>query len=541
MSKDKFKKQAARAQQNALLLASVLITPQLTAAGYITDTHARDSAIVKAAEESELFASMHGKGADIALIGASAIREYENQTGELPSQELLASAATQLQSLYAGVEGEVGEGDHLLASLNSDAMSSTKGIDVITNTAAIILPTLLANPLNDAINYLPAPRKGETEIFNVERVAGSTFAGLKKNDIINSMTSERYTQTRQRFVTPNQPDGTRTTFPYNSENHGMELKTPFVKGVVRVYVDRKLVATDFNKDSKIFGTVNLNDSDVAVTGSIDYTNGTADITFGTAPANGVEVAIGFDVDIESDPSLIPKIDHKMESFKVYPSQRVIAADASIMAMFSASTEHGISLRSLNLASMRNILADEKARNQLADIYWATTEATTFDADVTGANDWRVEYEKLRAKLESMSSMISDKTEEGGMVGMYCGRDWATLCKSLPSSMFEFAPNYQQKNVIHYVGRLFGRYKIYEVPQVGLMPADEFIGYGKSNNIGRCGYLTGDVVAPTLYSHEVNRELNKGDTIWAYGYDEIHPRDGADFFIKCKLTNYTMAG
>lgn len=52
---------------------------------------------------------------------------------------------------------------------------------------------------------------------------------------------------------------------------------------------------------------------VNVTGTVDYATGKVDVTFSKAPAIGVEVHIGYDVDIEKDPTLIPRIDHEMDS------------------------------------------------------------------------------------------------------------------------------------------------------------------------------------------------------------------------------------
>ena len=320
----------------------------------------------------------------------------------------------------------------------------------------------------------------------------------------------------------------------------MKIKTPFLRGSMKVYLNRELVATDRAQEGKLFGTATISGSEVAVTGTVDYTNGVASITFASAVTNGAELTVGFDVDIESDPSLIPEIDHAMEAFTLRPFQRVITAGATIMAMFAASTEINLNTRAQNLTSMRNTVVDEKAKNQMRDIYWAATASFSFDATVNAGDDWRVVYEQLNAELSKVSTHLVTETEVAGLSGLYAGKDWANFIKSLPRVMFEPARNYKQVPAIHYCGLLFGKYKVFEVPQADIVPVDEMVGYAKSDTVGKCGYLTGDVIPPTLYSHEVTKGLRKTDTLWALGYDEVHPRSGSKFYVNLKLNNYAMA-
>lgn len=517
-------------------LSAVLITPQFGMNGSALNAVDRDANIVAACDDGGLFSSMGEHGSRIALIGASAVRQYEQETGEFPSENMLACAYGALENLFSGMDKDAPQ-DNLLSSLNADAVNTTKGIDIRANAAAITLPAILMNPMNDAITYIPNPKHNEVELFNIERVAGSNFGGLKRGDIIDSLTSGKYSQLRQRFDLATQPDGTETTLHFDSATEGMALKTPMLNNSVKIYVNKKLVASDMNGDGSIFGKVDVGGVPVAISGDVDYALGKIDITTSTALPAASMVTARFDIDIEADPSLIPSIEHKMESFKLRPSQRVIAASATVMAQFTMDTEYSINQRALNLTSMRNTVVDEKARNQMEDIYWATNFDFEFDAAVPDGNDWRVDYEKLNAKLNEISTHLLTETKETGLMGIYAGKTWARFVKSLPANMFEPVRGYRQTANIHYCGMLFGKYRVYEVPQEGLVPADEFIGYAKSNSVGKCGYLTGDVIPPTLYSHEVTKGLIKNDTLWALGYDEVHPRDGEKFFVKCKLKNY----
>ena len=56
----------------------------------------------------------------------------------------------------------------------------------------------------------------------------------------------------------------------------------------------------------VVGAFRLGGETVNVTGTVDYATGKVDVTFSKAPAIGVEVHIGYDVDIEKDPDADPQ-------------------------------------------------------------------------------------------------------------------------------------------------------------------------------------------------------------------------------------------
>ena len=203
----KFKAAEKEKNNAARAMSSVLINSQFNQlGGYIADPAERDASVIEAIGNSPLFSSMGEHGRAIGLIGASAIREYEAEYGELPSDNMLAAAHTALDNLFSGVIAADAGTDQLLSSLNSDSLATSKGLEIRANVAAVTLPSILLNPMNDAITYIPNPKVNEVELFNIERIAGSTFGGLTKGDIINAATAANYSLMRQRYNGAAQPD-----------------------------------------------------------------------------------------------------------------------------------------------------------------------------------------------------------------------------------------------------------------------------------------------------------------------------------------------
>ncbi len=62
---------------------------------------------------------------------------------------------------------------------------------------------------------------------------------------------------------------------------------------------------------------------------VDYATGTVNAaTFSSAPPPGLKSMAGYDVDIETDPTLYSLIDYTMESRVVYPHEAAIASNVT---------------------------------------------------------------------------------------------------------------------------------------------------------------------------------------------------------------------
>lgn len=530
--------------RRASAMKQVLINPQFSSGVYIQDAAARDQAIVDAAMADPLYSSMGVEmGGRVALSDASAIREYSaNNAGAMPSDDLLAAAHGALENLFSNNQAIATQSDAgmLLSSVSESNLSSEQGVAIRATTAALTLPTMLANPMNDIVAYLPS-RKNEAEIFNIDRVAGKTLGDFTKNQVIDELTSGQYSHQRQRyeFDATMSPNGVLTEFTFDTATHTPALTAlPVRPGSVKIYFNRAEAAKQLD-DGSLYGSVTIGESNVLITGTVDHDTGTFVVTSASALTDGATLHAEFEVDIEANPDLIPTIDHKMSSFKIRPASRVISADASIQSVFTMQTEFGVDTNSMNLGAMRNILVDERSKKQLSDLMFFVTDEHEFDAAIPadGNDTWSSHYEYIKALFLSISQSMISTNKESGIKGIYAGTEFSTFIKMLPKSLFTMAPNAGQECRIHFIGTLLGGIKVFEVPFTGIVPADKALAYGRTEKLGKAPYYTGDVIPPTLYSQEVTKGLRKGNVIWANGYDNPSP-DIADYLSLITLTNFT---
>lgn len=534
----------AATTRRASEMRSVVINPQFSGGSFIEDPTVRDNAIVDAAALSPLYSSMGEEmGARQALSDASAIRAHFQHNG-MPSDDLLAAAHSSLENLFSHNQ-EIADqqgSDSLFSSISDGALSTEAGTPIRAVTAALTLPTMLANPMNDMVTYLPS-RRYEAEIFNVDRVAGKTLGDMTKGQIMDSMTTGQYSEQRQMypFVAGQVPDGSKKQFIFTTgTDTPAKVKLQMRNGSIAVYLNRVVVAVQLD-NGDLYGQVKLGSQSYILSGSVDTENGIITLNSDVAIPDAATLHAEFEIDIENNPKLVPTIDHKISSFRLRPASRILGADLSMMANFKMRTEFGIDLHSQQLAGIRNWLANERAENQLRKILFLTLHEREFDAAISaGSNEtWKDRYEFIRATFISISQEMMVRNKESGLKGMYAGFEFAGFIKMLPPSLFQPTTNrHIDDNTIHFIGTLMGTIKVFCVPNEGNMPADECLCYAKTSKIGKAPFLTGDVVPPTLYSHDADRSLMREDTIWSCSYDNATP-SLPDYTVKLKLKNYTV--
>lgn len=152
---------------------------------------------------------------------------------------------------------------------------------------------------------------------------------------------------------------------------------------------------------------------------------------------------------------------------------------------------------------------------------------------------------MRHRMSEMSTEMVNLTRKVGIRGGFAGGEAANFLKSLPPQYFTMDPDYVQTPHIQFIGTLFGIYRIYEVPN---MVCDQFMEtgcnfdrndilfYGRGEQIGEAGLISGDAVPAIPYVHETNPSLINRTTLWGSSLNEIHPRFGENYFCKLTLTN-----
>lgn len=522
---------------------------------FIKDPKVRAGAIVAAMRNVPMFLESTGTTeGELGIIGSAwgaALAEYANKNNSYPRADILASAHKALENVYGQGNNAKADGSQpmMLEAVNAinANLDTSEGIQKRALFAAMILPVMLSSATSDACTFVPCNRD-ITEVFKMTRIAGSTSGDYKAGDALDVHGMGQYSQMRQwrTFAAVQQPDGTKKAFTFDTKTDcPAGISMPLRRGRTVLYVNRKPVATDKNGDLMGKYVVREGGKDVqyVLTGSVDMTKGVITVSTETALPDGLELATRFECDIEKAPELIPTITHEMESFNLSPSEYVLAAEHTIQALVGMQREFGIDMAAMAVNDVRAVMSDEIDKNRLKCMLQGTTRVTTFDVTVPSAQKFSEFMENLRIKLNSMSQQMSNRTKTVGITGMFAGGDAANLIKSLPTTMFTPAANYRQQPRIHFVGTLFGQYKVYEVPTetCNSLPTEYQFGsmdmlcYGRGDSIGAAGFIAGDAVPPIPFDHPTNSALRKRHTLWGMGLNEMSPNNGEDYFVRLRLT------
>lgn len=503
---------------------------------YLNDDTERNQSIADAVAVEPIYAAMGDHGLETAMIHIQAVKEYQDMYGVMPDNMLLASAHQAMENLFVTAGVAAPKNDKLFASVQN-SMATSAGVPIVVTTAQVTLPVLLATPTLDFTTFLPAARTEELEIFEVHNIAGSDFGDYKKGQVITPLSSGQYSDLCQIFDFKVEGDGEAKEFAFNTATDTPATKKLHMKaGSVVVYINKDQASVD-QKDGKLYGSVTQGGKEILVTGTINYSEGTVAIVSAVALADKSTISIEFQVDIESQPDLIPEINQKATSFKIRPNERVLRTSSTIQSMYKLGTELGIDARSLALTSLRDHLAADYAVHMLRKVYWHAKKDALIDVSPKeNSNDTTHDRHKLvRHGLQLVSDGMMTSTKESGLRGIFCSREQSAFFKGLDSDSFKYTPNYQQTNKIHFVGVAFGQYRIYEVPFEGLIPTGcNGLGYGKTPRLGKAPYYAGDINPPMLIDSNINEGLVKSDTVWAKGFSAINPDGGSDYFHKITI-------
>lgn len=310
---DGYKQRVTDMVSRAHMMRAALLDPILDDSGQlIVDSKARGDHL-KAAVPNSVYESA---GEDVPMIlGAHsrALQAFCQRHGRVPNDEILASAHKAIENAMQIGKGKLG----LPGVFESADMSTTEGIMMRDRMVSLILPVLLQSATAQMTTLIPG-QFNRSEMFRVYLVAGSSFGDHKAGDRIDYRYNGRYAVMDQ--MSPAYlGDASKTQFVFNSAiDSGLQM--PIKPNTVRVLHDRNVVAYD---NGNILGVFAVDGVTVNVSGTVDYASGKVMAVFSTAPAEGIEVHIGYDVDIEKDYKLLPQIDHQMESRVLIPHESAI--------------------------------------------------------------------------------------------------------------------------------------------------------------------------------------------------------------------------
>lgn len=560
MSKEQYQKRVSEITKVASMVTSAMADSQFGEGGFINDTKQRAQSITDAAMSSPLFEGVEDAGlvAEVATAWGSSLSEYSRIHGHMPREDLLASCGESLMALTLGGERS---NKMMFESLGgSGNFNTSDGVIIRAKTAALILPVALSAVTNDAAGFVQGGRD-QAEFFEIMRVSGSAFGDMDKGTVLDEFHFKQYSGMKQVYSLPTNPDGNKTRYVvyiYDEAEPAEDAsalvsvlrnKNPkhseFIPHSVALRVNGKLVAQAIEK-GKIFGQFNLDGETYTVNpdNAQNVTKGV--IAFSVSPALPAKesLTIQYDVNIESGAanSAFPEVTHEMASFMMRPHQSVLSAQHTIQSYWALSREYGLDVRSMQPSAMRNLLAYEKDVRNLRDMILASSSSSVLPIplQVTAGAYFKEKYEELHEHLLHLSNTLMTETRVSGLVGIYAGLNVSTTFKALGAPFFVPAPNYRQVPRVHFVGVLFGKWKVFECPteiEVGgvKLGANDGIGYARGDDFTQAGLIAGDAVPATIYKHGVNSNLFNRDTLWELSYGDINPRGGEKYFRKFTIS------
>lgn len=522
-----YQKQVADRATRASAMKRTLLDPFRTDDGKFlspktkAEAEQRDMVLESAIQDSAY--SMTENGKMIAAIHARSLQGYEQRYGHLPSDDLLASAHKAIENaiLLTTKKEPVG------GVFESADMSTTEGILMRDRLVSLVLPVLLQSITSNMVTYIPG-EFNQSEFFRVFRVAGSTFGTVKKGDKIQFNYNGLYSVMDQRTLMGT-GDGATKDFSFETKSLN-NVAYPIKPKRTRIWLDRKKVAED-NGSGAIAGTyIGASGSQCVVSGSVDYATGEVSVSFTEAPVQDVEIHIGFDVHIEQDPSLIPRIDHQMFSHVLYPHESAITGNATIQAIWALRRELGLDIDNMTMQALRNLLAADKDRKHLTDMMFHAKSSVDWVRVGSDELSLRDHYESVNSALLEVDSLLMNANGVSGLVGIVAGTHAANIFRYLPAPLFMPAPGYRSVAQPHYVGKVFGQWDLYCNPQQE--DSWQCLCFAKGPDHGQTAYVAGDAVPAMTFHHPILGDLVKNGTMWDLAYRDMQPFDGEKYL--CKL-------
>lgn len=512
---------------------------------FIADDNARAASILEATAQDPIFEGIDDKVVgQISTAWAGALADFSAKYKTLPRPEVLASCHQTLENcLLESARKDMGNTNKaMLESVATDMMSISDGVMRLPLFLAMILPAQLGAATSDACTFIPVTRD-QSDIYEIINVAGSSFGSYAAGDKLDMQSVGVYSQLRRRYVLVASADGSAKTFSFKMADFEGQA-VPIRKGRSNIYVDRIKSTVDNGAGTLLHTFVNADGQQITITGSLNYNTGVIDLTFSDAPDEGTEISIEAEINIEAAPELIPLINHEMQKYTLFPSQYVIAAEHTVQAAYEAQREFGIDLGSLQFRTLKDYLAHEQDMLRLRIMVWRTLHTDAFDIALPGNQDFNVWATIIKGKFQTVFRDIIERVKSSGAQGMYAGADAASFFKQLPPSFFQPAEDYMQTPYVHYIGTLWNNVKVFEVP-VGVcenMAAEgieftsmDILCYVRDENPGKAGFVTGDAVPAVPFQHPTSTALVNRTTLWGSAVNDMHPRNGADYFTKVSLT------
>jgi hypothetical protein len=542
--------QPARAREKDILnragsVMAMTIDPTSDAAGnLIADQQVMIDNLTAAVQKMPMFEGIPPEAAvQIAGGWAMSMHEYKRQHGRYPANDVLANAHKALENLMleCAQDKHSGSGKAMFESA-SESMRTSDGVMRIAQYAALILPVALGAATSDACTFIPCTHD-ESDIYELINIAGTSFGTFKPGDELNMQSAGVYTQMKRLYQLADKGDGATTEFTFDIKDFEGQ-SCPIRSGYNKMLINRKPSKVDDGDGNLYFNSTDSYGNQFSASAKVTYDTGIIVITFTDPPAEGTEIAVQVEINIERAPSLIPVINQAMRKYAVRPSQYVVASEHTVMSASDASREFGINMAATQFTAMRNWLSHEQDIMRLRTLVFHTVFGRQFDIAIPESQEYESWVGVMRNVVNALSQDMANRTLTTGIRGGFAGGDAANFLRSLPPQHFQLVPGYVQSPYVQYIGTLFGSLRIYEVPspvceqfqdQGYDFGFDDIFFYGRGEDIGKAGLIAGDAVPAIPYVHETNPSLVNRTTLWGSAINDVHPRNGENYFARLRLT------
>ena len=378
---------------------------------------------------------------------------------------------------------------------------------------------------SNMVTYIPGDFN-QSEFFRIKKMAASNFGDLKKGDVIDYNYKGIYSQMAQ-TASLGTGDGSTTDYAFDS-NTTYSVVYPLKPKRVVIYLDQEQIGRD-NGEGTLMGAGSVNSVTYNVSGTVTYAEGKVSVSITPAPPADAELEIDFDVDIEKEPKLIPKIDHFMQSRVLYPHEAAINGDATVQAIWTLRCKLGQELDSLTMQTLRNVIAADKDRKHLHDMYrFCPKEDVTRVHTKADGISLTEHYETVKMAVFDVDYKLMEGNGVAGLSGIVAGPQACNVFRYLPTTYLEVAPDYRFMTQPHFVGRLFGYVDLFCDPYA----PDPWscLCYAKGPDHGQTAYVAGDAVPALTFKHPIG-DLMQRPTMWELSYHDMQPFDGRLYLHK----------
>lgn len=389
-------------------------------------------------------------------------------------------------------------------------------IPKLVDLVRIFYPNLVAQNL---VDIQPMDRQNG-EIFVVRPVYTNTGAGVTAGQqVFKDMTDGTYASIKQTGAFGSAGTGSQTSW-------SVTLPTlPLIAGSLVIKAGNVTLTDNGN------GALVGNESSSPSSGTVNYDTGVVSVTFGTAPASGVQPTYEYNYSYEANPDAIRSVDIRMTNIPVTAEAHPLRVSWSTQAQLAASAHLNLDIPDMLTNLAASFIKQERDILLINQIMAATAQDTNLNFDATQPTGYSrlAKYAEIELKLNYAESKIQREMGRGGISWVLCGTNAADIWRN--------AASFEPSDVVapigaHKIGTL--RDGTVDVIKAPFLNADQYA-------VGFKGYVLGDSAAicaewiplyasPTFQSPDLN---NYQGMMSLYALFINEPK----YFLKGSISNY----